>query len=85
MTISHSAECISALMIIFIFHHVLFEVEAHLNNTIFKIHFPAVKKAQTVSMTKISWLTLFKKTTAVYSKNLMKPTNTLREQCRVTD
>jgi hypothetical protein len=40
------------------------------------------KKTQRFYITKINWLMLFKKITAVYSENHTKPINT---KCRVTD
>jgi hypothetical protein len=48
--------------------------EAHLNT---KDSVRTTKKTQHFTVTKISWLTLFKEIIAVYSESHMKPVNTL--------
>lgn len=39
-----------------------------------------VKETYPITIKKLKWLILFKKTTAVYSENYMKLVNTLREK-----
>jgi hypothetical protein len=58
-----------------------FEVEARL---IFNSSAPTAKKT-TCLVTKISWLTLFKKIMAAFSENHMKHKYTLCPKCRVAD
>jgi hypothetical protein len=47
---------------------------------IFKYSVRTAKKTQPITITKISWLMLFKEIIAVYSENHVKPINTLCEQ-----
>jgi hypothetical protein len=52
---------------------------------IFKDSVRTAKKTQLLTITKISWLTLFKEIIAVYTENHNKPINTLFWQKRVIE